>query len=139
MVFVPEIKVAFSGLDPSSLFRPPFRLQGTADARFRCSKSEFIPQKTAISSKYKPGFSIRWSHRASSITGVMLRDRPPLLGGALTLPNILILEEILEIVLLLQPAACAISVIDSSPLDHIMDKLMLGRSLIWGHLWLDHL
>jgi hypothetical protein len=32
------------------------------------------------------------------------------------LPNILILDEILEMVLLLQPAACAISFIDSSPL-----------------------
>jgi hypothetical protein len=35
---------------------------------------------------------------------------------ALTLPNILILEETLQMVLLLQPAACAISFIGSSPL-----------------------
>ena len=50
------------------------------------------------------------------MTGVMLRGRPPLLGGDLTLPNIRILEEILRMVLLLQPAAYAICDIDSSPL-----------------------
>jgi hypothetical protein len=44
------------------------------------------------------------------MTRVILRGRTPLISGALTLPNILILDEILEIVLLLQPAACAISV-----------------------------
>ncbi|CAG8414666.1 unnamed protein product [Penicillium salamii] len=48
--------------------------------------------------------------------GVILRGRPPLIGGALTVPNILILEEILQMVLLLQPAASAILVIDRSPL-----------------------
>lgn len=47
------------------------------------------------------------------MTRVMLRGRPPLLGGALTLPNIYILEEILRAV---QPAASAISDTDSSPL-----------------------
>lgn len=46
----------------------------------------------------------------------MLRGRLPLLGGALTLLNIRILEEILSMVLLLQPAASAICDIDSSPL-----------------------
>lgn len=50
------------------------------------------------------------------MTGVILRGRPPLIGGALTLPNILILEEILEMVLLLQVVAYAIFVIDGSPL-----------------------
>lgn len=50
------------------------------------------------------------------MTGVMLRGRLPLLGGALTLLNIRILEEILSMVLLLQPAASAICDIDSSPL-----------------------
>lgn len=32
------------------------------------------------------------------MNGVILRGRPPLLGGALTLPNIRILEEILRVV-----------------------------------------
>lgn len=50
------------------------------------------------------------------MTGVILRGRPYLIGRALMLPNILILEEILEMVLLLQSATYAISVIDSSPL-----------------------
>lgn len=45
MVFVPKVKVAFSCLDPSSLFRPAFGLKGATDARFRCLKSEFVPQK----------------------------------------------------------------------------------------------
>lgn len=38
---------------------------------------------------------------------------PPLLGGDLTLPNVRILEEILRMVRLLQPAAFAICDIDS--------------------------
>lgn len=35
MVFAPDIKVAFSGFDPSSL-RPAFGLQGATNVPFRC-------------------------------------------------------------------------------------------------------
>jgi hypothetical protein len=55
----------------------------------------------------------------------MLRGRSPLLGGALTLPNVRVLEEILRIVRLLQPAALAICVDDSSAAEHVIDKLVL--------------
>jgi hypothetical protein len=48
------------------------------------------------------------------MTGVTLPGRPPLIGDALMLLNILIWDEILEMVLLLQPAAYAISRTDSS-------------------------
>ena len=41
----------------------------------------------AISSTYRPGFSVRWSHSASSIRGVMLGGRPAGTGGALAVPN----------------------------------------------------
>jgi hypothetical protein len=58
-------------------------------------------RKPTISSRYKVGFSSRYSHNASSMISVMLRGRPSLFGGALTLLNIYILEEILRIVLLL--------------------------------------
>lgn len=44
-------------------------------------------RKAAISSRYRPGFSVRCSQRASSIGGVILRGRPPRLSGGLSLPN----------------------------------------------------
>ena len=54
----------------------------------------------------------------------MVRGRPPLFDRALTLSKILILEVILRIVLLLQPAARAICDIDSSPL-WVMSEISL--------------
>jgi hypothetical protein len=45
-----------------------------------------------------------------------LRGRLPLLDGALTLPNIRILQDILRVVLLWEPSASAICDTDSSPL-----------------------
>ena len=65
-------------------------------------------RKYAISSRYKWGFSNRWSQSAFTITGVRLRGRPPLFGGAFTPPNSRMLERILLIVRSLQQAASAI-------------------------------
>lgn len=48
MAFIPEVKVvAFSGLDPSYLFRLAFRLKGATDARIRCLESEFVHQENS--------------------------------------------------------------------------------------------
>jgi hypothetical protein len=44
-------------------------------------------RNTAISSRYRPGFSVRCSQRASSIGGVILRGQPPQLSGGFSLPN----------------------------------------------------
>lgn len=65
-------------------------------------------RKIAISSRYRWGFSSRWSQRALSITGVSLRGRPPLFGGAFTSPKRFMLVTCLVIVLGWQPAALAI-------------------------------
>jgi hypothetical protein len=71
---------------------------------FECA-SEHMPEilcnlnMNQYTCMYKTGFSIRWSHKASGMTRLILRGRPPLISGALTPPDILILEEILEMVL----------------------------------------
>ena len=44
-------------------------------------------RKIAISSTYRPGFSARWSQRASSMIGAILRCQPTETGGDLALPN----------------------------------------------------
>lgn len=74
----------------------------------------------AISSRYNPGFSSRWSQSASNVTGVMLRRRPTRFGGALTLPNSRRLERIFLTDRSLQPAASAIwDAVSGSPLINI--------------------
>lgn len=60
------------------------------------------------------------------MTGVMLRCRPPLLSGALTLPNIRILEEILRMVLLF--AASSLRHLRYGQLPtvyHVINKILL--------------
>ena len=46
-----------------------------------------LHRNIAISSTYRPGFSVRRSHSASSIRGVMLGGRPAGTGGALAVLN----------------------------------------------------
>lgn len=65
-------------------------------------------RKTAISSRYKWGFSTKWSQRTWTIRGVRLRGHPLLFGGAVTLRNNRTLERCLLIVRLWQSAALAI-------------------------------
>jgi len=65
-------------------------------------------RKTAISSRYRSGFSRRCSQRASSIIGVTDRGRPPPFHGALTDPKARRLERMYLTARTLQPAASAI-------------------------------
>ena len=69
---------------------------------FVARRENSFQRKIAILSRNKVGFSSRRSHKASSMTTVRLRGRPPLLGGALTLSKIRVLANILRIVLLLK-------------------------------------
>jgi hypothetical protein len=55
------------------------------DVDTRTSNSSYT--KTAISSKYSPGFSRRCSHRTLSIGGVIDRGLPPLFEGAFVVPK----------------------------------------------------
>jgi hypothetical protein len=64
----------------------PSRLSARLKHVVICAWNSYY-RKMAISSRYKWGFSSRWSQRALSITGVSLCGHPPLFGGAFTLPN----------------------------------------------------
>ena len=65
-------------------------------------------RKIVISSRYKPGFSDRFSQRASIISGVTVRFRPIRVGGACTFPNCRKFERIFIIVAWLHFASSSI-------------------------------
>lgn len=65
-----------------------------------------------LSSRYKPGFSRRCSHRASSIDGIILGHRPTRFNGAPGVPNMSRFERIYLTACLLHPAAAAVLDID---------------------------
>ena len=65
-------------------------------------------RKTAISLRYRLGFSMRRSKSASSIGGVILRGRPPGFTGGLSVPNMRRSERIFLIEHSLHSAASAI-------------------------------
>jgi hypothetical protein len=66
-------------------------------------------RKSTISSRYRPGFSSKCSHRASNIGGVMLRGRPTPFEGALVEPKERRFDFIAKTERSLQPTASAIS------------------------------
>jgi hypothetical protein len=74
-------------------------------------KSEFVPQKNHHLFQIKGRLFNQMVEQSLEHDWSDTTVRPPLISGALTLPTILILKEIFEMVLLLQSAACAISVL----------------------------
>lgn len=73
-------------------------------------------QKIAISSTYRPGFSVRWPQRASSMIGAILRCRPTGTGRDLALPNNRKFLRMLEIERLLHCATFAFAICDVASL-----------------------
>jgi len=65
-------------------------------------------KKSTISSRYRSGFSSKYSHRASNIGGVMLRGRPTLFDGAFVEPKWRRFDSIVNTERSLQPTTSAI-------------------------------
>jgi hypothetical protein len=65
--------------------------------------------KSTISSRYRPGFSSKYSHKASNIGGVMLRGRPTPFEGAFVVPKQRRFDSIAKTERSLQPTTSAIS------------------------------
>jgi hypothetical protein len=69
IVVITQIRIPFFGFLSSSLFDHPFRCRASLIVDLGMDTSNSSRKNSSISERYESGFSSRWSHKASNMTG----------------------------------------------------------------------